>query len=169
MSRKGKILLAILGLAAVLFCALLAWRMYETNRLEKIHRVIQEAWNQNNSENMPEYLTYIDLYSDFGIEKIEKGDPWVVTVRVRGVDLAEKLKEADLSAFTADTEERKMDRYLVDLVIEADLVWVDCDVYLYPEGDDFRVQFSDTFVDAMSGMLLSYARELTEEAVGGAK
>lgn len=167
MSRKIKILLALLALIGAAACAFLAWRVYDISQKETVHRIIAEAWDRSGSEDMPEYLTYIDLYSDFGIEKIEKGDPWVVTVRVMGVDLGAELKKEDLSAFSAGTEEWEMDVWLVELVKRADLVWVDCIVYLYPEDEGYRVRFSETFVDAMSGMLLTYGREMAGKAAGG--
>ena len=169
MKRSIKILLAILILIVVAFGIFLAWRVYEINRLESIHRVIQEAWDRSKSDDMPEYLQYIDLYSDFGLEKIEKGDPWVITLQVWGVDLAQQMRNMDPARFSAGTEERKLDDYLVSLVKKADVTCVECIVYMYPEEDGFRVQFTETFVDAMSGMVLTYAREMAQEAVRGAQ
>ncbi len=169
MKQKTKMILAVLALIVVAFGIFLGWRIYEVNRLESIHRVIQEAWDQPQSDDMPEYLKYIDMYSDFSIEKIEKGDPWVITIRVMGVDLAEQMRNIDPALFSADMEEWELDTYLVSLVKKADLIYVDCFVYLYPQDDGFRVQFTETFVDAMSGMTLTYAREMAQEVVGGTK
>ena len=169
MSRKKRINLAAMAIAAAAMCIILAWRVYQVNRLETVHRVIQEAWDRGQPEDMPDYLQYLDMYSNFSIEKIEKGDPWVITVRVQGVDLAEQLRNTDPALFAGDTAEWKLDQYLTDLVIRADLVYVDCFVYLFPEEEGFRVRFTETFVDAMSGMTLTYAREMVEELVGGAQ
>lgn len=170
MNRKTKIavaILVILILLAMVLGGMLIWRVIEINRQVKIHQVIQDAWDQSESEDMPEYLNYIDMYSNFSVEKIEKGEPWVITIRVQGVDLAEQLRNADLTQFSEDTQPWEMDQYLISLVTKADIVYVDCYVYLYPEGDGFRVQFTETFVDAMSGMVLSYAREMAQEAMRG--
>ena len=169
MKPVTKIILAVLLLIALACCIFLVWRIYEINRLEKFHRIIQEAWEQSETEDMPEYLQYIDMYSDFSIEKIKRGDPWVITLRVQGVDLAEQLRNTDPEMFSADTEEWKLDQYLISLVQKADLIYVDSFVYLYPEGDGFRVQFTESFVDAMSGMALTYAREMAQEVLGGVK
>lgn len=170
MNRKIRslvVILVILILLAVILGGMLIWRLIEINRLEKIHQVIQDAWDQSKSEDMPEYLSHIDMYSNFSVEEMEEGEPWVITVRVQGVDLAEQLRNADLTQFSEDTPSWEMDQYLVSMVNKADIVYVDCYVYLYPEGDDFRVQFTETFVDAMSGMALSYAREMAQEAMRG--
>ena len=169
MSRKKRIILAVVAIVAAALCGILAWRVYQVNRLETVHRVIREAWDREQPEDMPEYLQYLDMYSDFSIEKIEKGDPWVVTVRVRGVDLAEQLRNTDPELFDGDTPEWKLDQYLKELVIRADIVYVDCFVYLFPEEEGYRVRFTETFVDAMSGMTLTYAREMVEDLVGGAQ
>ncbi len=169
MNRKKRIILAVVAIVAAALCAILAWRVYEVNRLETVHRVIREAWDREQPEDMPEYLQYLDMYSDFSIEKIEKGDPWVITVRVRGVDLAEQLRNTDPELFADDTAEWELDQYLTSLVSKADIVYVDCFVYLFPEGDGYRVRFPETFVDAMSGMTLTYAREMVEDLVGGAQ
>ena len=169
MKRSFKILMAILVLIVVAFVAFLGWRVYKVNQQETLTGIIQEAWERTQSDDMPEYMQYMEMYSSFGVKKIEKGDPWVVTVHVWGVDLAEQMRNIDPARFSAGTEERDLDEYLVSLVKKADVTSVECIVYMYPREDGFRVQFTETFVDAMSGMVLTYAREMAQEAVRGAR
>lgn len=168
---KKKIRAGLIALLAVLLLAALSgfliWRVSRAQRIEMAQQVIQKVWERSLPADQPEYLQYIEMYSDFSVEKVEKGDPWVVTVRVQGVDLAGQMQKLDPEKFSADTLPEELDQYLVSQVKKSRTVYVDCFVYLYKEGDGFQVQFTETFVDAMSGMVLSYAREMVQEAMGG--
>jgi hypothetical protein len=87
MKPVTKIILVVLLLIALACCIFLAWRIYEINRLEKFHRIIREAWEQSETEDMPEYLQYIDMYSNFSIEKINGVDYIKVTCYVCAAEM----------------------------------------------------------------------------------
>ena len=103
------------------------------------------------------------------LEEIEKGDPYVLTVTVYGVDLGGKLRETDPAQFPNTDDEQVLNDYLLKLLEESEYTEVQTFLYAWPEDDGYRIQFSDTFVDAMTGMLMTYAREMVEEVVGGAQ
>ena len=85
--RKGKLLLILILIAALAMGAA-GWYLWNGNDSRKLHTAIEEAWNRDLDRDMPEYLQYLDEHSEFEITSIEKGQPWVVTVTVKGVDLA---------------------------------------------------------------------------------
>lgn len=167
--RRSVLIVLLAVLLPAVLSGLLIWQVYRAQRIEIAQQVIRTAWERSLSEDQPEYLQHIEMYSDFSVEKVEKGNPWVVTVRVQGVDLAGQMQNVDPAKFSADTMPEELDQYLVSQVKKSRTVDVECFVYLYKEGDGFRVQFTETFVDAMSGMVLSYARETVQEVVGGAQ
>ena len=53
MSRKKRIILAVVAIVAAALCGILAWRVYQVNRLETVHRVIREAWDREQPEDQP--------------------------------------------------------------------------------------------------------------------
>ena len=167
--RRSVLIVLLAVLLPAVLSGLLIWRVSRAQRIEIAQQVIRTAWERSLSEDQPEYLQHIEMYSDFSVEKVEKGNPWVVTVRVQGVDLAGQVQKLDPDKFSADILPEELDQYLVSQVKKARTVDVECFVYLYKDGDGFRVKFTETFVDAMSGMVLSYARETVQEVVGGAQ
>lgn len=160
------IILAVLLLAAALF---MLYRWYEVKRLENMHRAIREAWSVTQDENTPEYLQYIDYWTDFGITDIRKGEPYVVTVTVHGKDLGGRLRQLSLEDFPTDPDPEVLNAYLLEQAKEAEFVAFTAQVYAWKEEDGWRIQFTETFVDAMSGGVYSYARDLADEITGGSQ
>ncbi len=166
MKKKTVIWIAVFVLLAVI-CGMLAWRMFYLKRMENLSRCISTAWGETYEDDMPEYLKALAWESLYQLDGYEKGDPWVLTVTVMGVDLAAELRKADLSIFTADSTEREIDAFLVSLVKQAAPTRITTYLYAWPENDGFRIEFSETFIDAMSGKVYSYAKEALLEQMGG--
>lgn len=167
MNRKVRVLLAVLALLAAAVCAFCAWRLYQDAQKEAMYQAVREVWNRSNTADMPAYLDAIDRQTDFVLEKIEKGDPYVLTVTVYGVDLGGRLKQIDPAEFPNTEDEWVLNDYLITLVEESEDTEVQTIIYAWPEGDGYRIQFSETFVDAMSGRVYSYLQDLMNESTGG--
>ena len=168
MKRTKKLLPVILVMLIVAAAVFFAWRYYGTNQKETLYKAINQAWQQANDENTPEYLEYIDKHSKFRITSIEQGEPLVLSVTVRGVDLAGELRKIDPLTFSWDMDEEDLNDYLISLVKQAGSTEVTTILYAWPEENGaYRIQFSETFIDAMSGMVYSYAQEWIDELVGG--
>lgn len=167
MTRKVRLLLAVLALLAALLCGFGAWRVYEGAKMDAMYRAVLEVWNQTATEDTPAYLQAIDRRTEFVLEKIEKGNPYVLTVTVYGVDLGGKLRETDPAAMSGLESEQAINDYLTGLVEQSGETEVQTILYAWPEGDGYRIQFSDTFIDAMSGMVYSYFQDMINGATGG--
>lgn len=167
---KGKKLLLI-ALAVVLVAAMafVSWRLYENRQRETLYRAIEEAWYESESPNAPAYLQVIDLETRFEVEKVEKGEPYVITVTVYGIDLGGRLRQTDPASFPDTREEAVLNEYLLNLLDDAARTEVQTVIYAWPEGDGYRIRFSETFADAMTGMVYSYTRDLVNEMTGGAQ
>lgn len=170
---KGKKL--IIGLVALIAAAAMAfvgWRLYENRQRETLYRAIEEAWQESESANVPAYLQVIDRETRFEVEKVEKvekGDPYVITVTVYGIDLGGRLRETDPASFPDTRDEEVLNEYLLNLLNDAARTEVQTVIYAWPEGDGYRFRFSETFADAMTGMVYSYTRDLVNEMTGGAQ
>lgn len=167
---KGKKL--IIGLVALIAAAAMAfvgWRLYENRQRETLYRAIEEAWQESESPNAPAYLQVIDRETRFEVEKVEKGDPYVITVTVYGIDLGGRLRETDPASFPDTRDEEVLNEYLLNLLDDAARTEVQTVIYAWPEGDGYRFRFSETFADAMTGMVYSYTRDLVNEMTGGAQ
>ena len=163
--RKRKLFLTVIAvLIAALVIGLAGWYLWNANESRKLYNAIEEAWNRDLDDDMPEYLQYLDEISEFQIDSIEKGEPWVVTVTVTGLDLAGDLKPKNFAKYT-DPED--IDRYLLSLAKKADPLERTAVLYAWPEEDGYRIQFSETFIDAMTGGVYSFTLELIAEITGG--
>ena len=169
MGKLKKWLPAALIAIVIAILAFLGWRVYHAHMEQTLHQAIADAWNKDWSEDMPAYLQYIDLQSDFEIDDIERGDPWVLTVTVCGLDVGGELNKQDPMLFSEDATETEMDQYLLSLAKQAELTYKTAKIYAWPEDGSYRIQFSETFIDAMTGGVYSYTLDLIEEITGGAK
>lgn len=169
MNRKVRVILAVLALVAAFLCAFGAWKLYELAQFEKMEQAVWDAWYASYSDDAPAYLDAIDRETYFVLEEIEKGEPYVLTVTVYGVDLGGKLRETDPAEFPNTDDEQVLNDYLLKLLEESEYTKVQTFLYAWPEDGGYHIQFSDTFVDAMTGMIMTYAREMVEEVVGGAQ
>lgn len=167
---KGKkLIIGLVALIAAVALALLGWRLYENRQRETLYRAIEAAWQESESPNAPAYLQVIDRETRFEVEKVEKGDPYVITVTVYGIDLGGRLRETDPASFPDTREEAVLNEYLLNLLDDAARTEVQTVIYAWPEGDGYRFRFSETFADAMTGMVYSYTRDLVNEMTGGAQ
>ena len=167
---KGKkLIIGLVALIAAAALALLGWRLYEKHQREALYRAIEEAWQESESPNAPAYLQVIDRETRFEVEKVEKGDPYVITVTVYGIDLGDRLRETDPASFPDTRDEEVLNEYLLNLLNDAARTEVQTVIYAWPEGDGYRFRFSETFADAMTGMVYSYTRDLVNEMTGGAQ
>lgn len=167
---KGKkLIIGLVALIAAAALALLGWRLYENRQRETLYRAIEEAWQESESPNAPAYLQVIDLETRFEVEKVEKGDPYVITVTVYGIDLGGRLRETDPASFPDTRDEAVLNEYLLNLLDDAARTEVQTVIYAWPEDGGYRVRFSETFADAMTGMVYSYTRDLVNEMTGGAQ
>ncbi len=167
MNRKIRIVIACIALVGAVICGILIFRMVRDGRKEMFRETIEEAWNRSDAGDLPEYLRYIETVTEFEVEKVENGDPMIITVTVRGIDLGGELKKTGPADYFGAVDEVSMNSYLIDLAKIAGPTEVTAIVYAWTEGEDYRIEFSDTFVDAMSGMVWSYVMDLVDELTGG--
>ncbi len=167
MNRKLRTVIACAALVGAVICGVLIWWVIRDSRREMFRAAIEEAWNRSDAGDLPEYLRYIETFSEFEVEKVETGDPVIITVTVRGIDLGGELKKMDPAGYFGATDEASMNDYLMDLVKIARPTEVTTIVYAWPQEDGYRIEFSETFVDAMSGMVWSYVMDLADELTGG--
>lgn len=166
--KKKTVVLIIVLLVVAVACGLLIHRAWYLKQLETINGYIFNAWQQTYSEDAPAYLDAIAWETLYQLDGYEKGNPWILHMTVMGVDLGKELKNADLSMFTKDSTEKEINDYLVSLVKQAEKTKISTYIYAWPEGDGFRIEFSETFIDAMSGKVYSYAKEILLDYMGGA-
>jgi len=167
--RKMTLVLSLLVMAMVVLIVIGIAVIMNAVEERRISRAIDAAWSQGTAADMPDYLRAIDDQSEYEIQKIEKGNPMVITTVVRGIDLGSVLKDQALSDFPANQEEAVLNSYLLSLIDSAPPTRVSALIYAWEEGDGYRIQFSETFVDAMSGGVYTYTLELIDEITGGAK
>lgn len=161
--KRGQgLLFAVIAIIGAALIAGEVWFFYGMFQKKQITRAVDRAWAQAVSPDDPPYLRAIDERSHYEIEKIKKGEVYEITVTVRGVDLGGRLREISLEDFPKTEDEDEINDYLLDLIEEADETEVTTVLYALPEGEGYSIQFSDTFVDAMSGMVYSYTRELAD-------
>lgn len=163
MRRRKLVWIILAALLAALAIGLAGWYLCGSRQLL---RAIEEAWNRDLDEDMPRYLQYIDEHSDFRIEAIEKGEPWVITVTVTGVDLAGELKPRNFAKYD---DPKDIDDYLLSLAKKADPLERTAIIYAWQSEDGYRIQFSEAFIDAMTGGVYSYTLELIDEIAGGGR
>ena len=168
MKKAKKLLPPILALLILAVIVFFAWRVYSAYQKDTLYKAINQAWQQANDKDTPEYLKYLDKHSKFKITSIEEGEPLVLNVTVRGVDVAGELRKIDSLAFDLDMDEEELNDYLISLAKQAGSTEVSTIIYAWPEENGtYRIQFSETFIDAMSGMVYSYVQELINELTGG--
>ena len=166
MKKKAVIwIIAIVVLALV--CGFLVYGLWGMKQKEKLNESISQAWSKANDDDQPAYLDALAQESTYMLEDFQRGNPWVLTVTVHGVDLGGALKKADLSAFTADSTEKDINDFLILLIKQAAPTKITTRIYAWPEEDGFRIEFSETFIDAMSGNVYSYAKEALLGFTGG--
>ena len=166
--RRNKVFLTvILIIIAATLLGLLGWRLWVTVTRQNLHQAIVDVWNEDSSEDMPEYLQYLDRVARFQIEHIEKGEPWVVTVTVKCPDLAAELQKEDPWQYYGEADMDAMDEYMLAVAKSAKIAERTATVYVWPEEDGYRVRFTETFVDAMTGGIYGYTMTLIEDITGG--
>jgi len=166
MRRSKVVLTVILVLIAALAVGAGGWYLWSHNDSRQLQNAIEEAWNREADADMPQYLQYLDEHSDFEITSIEKGEPWVVTVTVKGLDLAGELKPKHFAKYD-DPED--IDEYLLSLAEKADPLERTATLYAWRSEEGFRIRFSESFIDAMTGGVYSYTLELIDEIAGGGR
>lgn len=165
---KKKTIICIIGLLIFLtVCTLLTVRFFKLKQLEKINAAVFEAWKNTRTEDSPAYLDAIDWETMYRIDDYEKGNPGVITVTVTGVDLGAELRKVDPAIFTSDTSDEEINEYLISLVKQAEKTKVTTYLYAWQETDGIRIEFSESFVDAMSGKVYSYAKDILNDYLGG--
>lgn len=168
MRRRKTALICVLLILMAAALGILGWRIWVTVEKQKLHQAIMDVWNADTPEDMPEYLQYLDRVSRFQIDSIDKGEPWVITVTVKSPDLAAELQKEDPWQYYGEADAEAMDEYMLALARTARLTEQTATIYVWPESDGYRVQFTETFVDAMTGGIYGYTIDLIEEVAGGA-
>lgn len=166
--KKKTVVLIIALLVVALFCGFLAYRLWDVKQKEKLIQCVTEAWSKTYDDDQPAYLEALAWETLYTLDGYEKGNPWILHMTVMGVDLGKELKNADLSMFTQDSTEKEINDFLVSLIKKAEATKITTYIYAWPEGDSFRIEFSETFIDAMSGKVYSYAKEALLDYMGGA-
>ena len=169
--RGRKIALTvILVVTAALLLGIGGWYLWNLYSIHTLHSAIEEAWNRDDTRKIPEYLEYLDEHSSFEIDSVIKGDgPWQVTVTVHGLDLADELERRDPKKFAPDEDPDEIDEYILSLAKKADPMERTTVIYAWPEEDGYRIRFSETFIDAMTGGVYSYVLELVDDITGGSR
>jgi len=134
---------------------------------EAIRAAVTAQWEQSVSGEAPDYLEAVARRSSFEIVSIEEEELYTVNVLVKGIDLGEALKNIDADEFPQTHDEAVLNAYLMTLIEDCPRVDTQAVIYAQAQGDGYRIYFSETFVDAMSGKIYAYSRDVLSEVIGG--
>ena len=162
-SKERELLFVAIGILLAVIITVGLWIYFINASFEKkIKNSIEVAWNEVNIDDAPAFLQTIAQLSAYEIQSIEKGDTCTIHVVVRGVYLGNELKKLSHDDFPQTKDEDVLNDYLLGIIEKCDYVETATVIYAEPATDRYKIYFSDTFVDAMSGKVYSYYMDLIE-------
>lgn len=124
---------------------------------------IDSDWNESITaqENQPRYLDLLSERSVYKISSIDReNNYYTITVTVS----APNLKGYFINNSTEMPENvNDLDAFICECIEKADYVETVAEVYIYELEGKTKVSYSDAFVDAMHGGIISYSQEMLRD------
>lgn len=129
----------------------------------KVRKYIDSDWTESitEQENQPQYLQKLSQKATYEINSIDREDDYyTITVTVS----APNLKDYFISGSVNLAENvSDLDAFVCECIEETDYTETVAEVYIYELNGETKVSYSDAFVDAMHGGIISYSQQMLRD------
>ena len=122
-------------------------------------RIVNDNWKTSTAVDgeMPEFLVHIDSIAEFEILSMTtKDDSLLLQAKVSAPDVGASLSQIDL--FSLDPNSVDIDALLKNAVVNSSIKTEVYEIEIIYENDEYKVLYSEEFVDAMHGWIISYSQ-----------
>lgn len=161
MIKKAKRIFLVVSVIILVIIIAGLWMHFSNAFFERdIKNSIDSAWSEVNTDDAPAFLKEITRLSSYEITSIEEGDTYTISVIVKGIDLGSELKRLSYEDFPKPDNEDVLNDYLLAIIEKCKIIETVAVIYAESSAEGYKISFSDTFVDAMSGKIYSYYMDL---------
>lgn len=126
-------------------------------------KYIDSDWSESiaEQENQPRYLDMLSQKSSYEINSVDRENKYyTITVTVSAPNLKDYFinKSADMPESAND-----LDAFLCECIEKTEYTETVAEVYIYELDGETKVSYSDAFVDAMHGGIISYSQEMLRD------
>jgi hypothetical protein len=162
-TNRKRILFIAIGLLVAL--GLFAFLILQNMPLSeaKAKDYIDADWAESlvSQEDQPQYLEQLSQKATYVINSIDGDDGYyTITVTVSAPDL--KTYFINNSVHLLENVD-DLDAFVCDCIEKSSYIDTVAEVYIYELAGEIRVSYSDTFVDAMHGGIISYSQEMLRD------
>ncbi len=126
---------------------------------EELINAVQTTWKSAKSDEQPKYLTKIDSLSSYKLKSVEKEDgQQVITAVVTSPDLKTQLSKIEYKDLPQTEDTEAINNFLCEQIEKADVIKTEATVYAVETNGEYKISFSEEFVNAMTGNLYSYSQ-----------
>lgn len=151
------IVVCLLVLSGIVACYLV--RSMPLGKM-RIKTLIDSNWEEAMivQEEQPRYLEKLSQEASYKIESIDNEEGYyIVTVIVSAPDLKGYFIDNSVDMLTNIDD---LDTFVCECIEKSDSIETTAEVYVYELDGGVSVSYSDTFVDAMHGGIISYSQEM---------
>lgn len=158
-----KTLCITIGLLIIL--GLFAFWVFQNMPLSeaKARAYIDSDWEESliSQEEQPQYLEQLSQKATYVINSIDRDDDYyTITVTVSAPDI--KTYFINNSVHLLENVD-DLDTFVCECIEKSSYIDTVAEVYIYELDGKIKVSYSDVFVDAMHGGIISYSRELLRD------
>lgn len=154
--KKLNLIIIVILLITLIFATLGCTSKNEKNNIEEI---IISDWTANDLYDEENFMSMFDEYSHFHVSDVKKEqDCFVATCQVTSPNILENLKEYQ-NHVNEDFDENEINSKIKDLISSSELKTSEQIVKVFKIDNEYIVEYTDGFVDAMYGYSYLYCCE----------
>ena len=170
LSKKKKVIIIISVIVAVLAVVAIAvaviFFMQKEESIEAFQSAVENSWaSQTEAEGKPEFMKLLESKSTFSVANFAENDEehYTLEITVSSPDILPAMQNLN-KMMKKELSQKEIDTLLTKAVKDARPKTSTVNLNVTKTQNNYRVEFSEEFIDAMYGYAYSYANSQLNEA-----